>query len=269
MSEIEVDQLVVCLVEPSHVQCRIITDYLESLGITDIQECSTGKDALSIISVQKPDLVISAMYLSDMTGTDLVYTIREDRSLDDTAFALLSSETQISLLEPIRQAGAIAIVPKPCGKEDIEEALRSTIEYFSEHDLETDAEVDVDSIKVLSVDDSKFSRKYVYRVLEGMGIQNVDEAEDGRGAVELLDSNFYDLVITDFNMPGLRGDELVRYIREESTQPSIPILMLTSEQSPEKLAKISSISSNGVSAISDKPFNPAHIRSLVEHLLTE
>jgi two-component system chemotaxis response regulator CheY len=60
----------------------------------------------------------------------LLYTLREDEEYDK-AFMLISSETNLSSLEPIRQAGAIAILPKPFTAEELQIALSATVDYLN------------------------------------------------------------------------------------------------------------------------------------------
>ena len=74
-----------------------------------------------------------------------------------------------------------------------------------------------------------------------------------------------DLVVTDYNMPEMDGRQLVEYIRQQSWQRSVPILMVTSEQSFSRLAAVEEA---GVSGICDKPFEPGTIRRLLQRILS-
>jgi len=80
-----------------------------------------------------------------------------------------------------------------------------------------------------------------------------------------LANNFFDLVVTDYNMPEMDGKELTEYIRNHSQQASIPILMVTSEASHSHLA---GVKQSGVSAMCDKPFEPSMVKSLIRSILT-
>jgi len=73
-----------------------------------------------------------------------------------------------------------------------------------------------------------------------------------------------DLVITDYNMPEMDGKGLVDFIRQQSWQASVPILMVTSEADMGRLAAIESA---GVSGICDKPFEAHVVRELLGRLL--
>jgi two-component system chemotaxis response regulator CheY len=179
------------------------------------------------------------------------------------AFLLISSETNINYLEPIRQAGAIAILPKPFTSNDLDIALSSTLDYLNPQKLELNY-LDIEDIKVLAVDDSPTSLKYITKILNDLGIDQITLATNGQQAFELFNSHAFDLVVTDFNMPEMDGLQLTSSIRAESVQKSVPILMLTSEQNKSRLAAVKKA---GVSAILDKPFEPATMRKLISQLL--
>jgi len=260
---IAISDLLVMLVEPSSTQQRIVKQRLAELGIDDSIVVDSGAEALKEMLNQQPDLVISALYLPDMTGTDLVYTMREDASLQDTAFVLVSSETRIRYLDPIRQAGALAILPKPFTHEELKMAISATLDFLAPDSLQL-ANYDPESVDVLIVDDSALSRKHIRRVLSSMGMEKFTEALDGEEALSLMQEHYFDLVVTDYNMPNMDGKELIDQIRNSNVQPSIPVLMVTSEQNKNRLAAIQQA---GVSAICDKPFEPGTIKELIEQIL--
>jgi len=263
MTEKEFVDLQVFLVEPSHTQQHIIKQFLFDLGISSITFIESGKETLDLLKHSSPDLIMSSMYLPDMTGADLVHEIRNDSDSYDMAFLLISSETNIKHLDPIRQAGAIAILPKPFTSSDLDVALSSTLDYLNPQQVELD-HLDIEDINVLIVDDSPTSLKYIDKILRGIGIDQITQATNGQKAYDLINAQFFDLIVTDFNMPEMDGLELTNTIRSESNQKSIPILMLTSEQNESRLAAVKKA---GVSAILDKPFEPASIRKLISQLL--
>jgi two-component system chemotaxis response regulator CheY len=120
-------------------------------------------------------------------------------------------------------------------------------------------------MRVLIVDDSLASRHHLRRLLEELGIERITEAVDGKQAVALLADTMFDLVITDYNMPEMDGRELTEYIRTQSWQAEVPVLMVTSEQNMGRLAAVERA---GVSAICDKPFEAGNIRRLISDALT-
>lgn len=259
----QLSTLNVYLVEPSHTQQIIIGQFLTDAGIYDVKYIASGHEALDALSHALPDLIISSMYLPDMTGVDLVHAIRKHSSSYEMAFLLISSETNIKYLEPIRQAGAIAILPKPFTQLELNTALSSTIDYL--HPQKANLEhFDIADLQVLIVDDSELSRKYISRILSDVGIENISLANDGKQALDMFNRHYFDLIVTDFNMPEMDGLQLVKHIRASEEHRNIPILMVTSEQNQNRLAAVEKA---GVSAVLDKPFEPGSIRNLIVRLL--
>lgn len=259
------NELSVLMVEPSNTQAKIITNELKDAGIDHIEYVTTGNDAYQHMKQKHCDLTISAMYLSDMSCIDLVHKIRSDEDLMDIAYILISSETHKEMLEPVRQAGVTALLPKPFEASQFRKALYNSLDY-----LEPDAihleNVIVEDLEVLIVDDSAFSRKQIRRVLTEMGIERFTEADNGASAIPLIESKFFDLIVTDYHMPDVDGQALTDYIRNESNQKSVPLLMVTSEGDQSVLT---TVQQSGVSAICNKPFEVNGVRSAIERLLAE
>lgn len=260
----QLQQLDILLIEPSSTQHRIIQDWLQELGITRIQWVQGLRDALDIMSGPIPDLVISAMHLPDGTGTELVQQMRESEPLQETAFILISSETQIRYLEPLRQAGVIAILPKPFTRHQLNTCLSATLDYLEPSEIET-SHFTADELRILLVDDLGSARKFMRQLLQRMGVEQIEEAENGKQAQSVIDQQFFDLIITDYNMPEMDGQELLDYIRQHSSQPGVPVLMVTSHPDQQRIA---ALQQSGVSAVFDKPFNVDSLRTVMQNVLS-
>lgn len=263
-SKLSITDLAITVIEPSSTQWHFIQKQFERMGVTRTECFKNGQDALNDMHKFQPDLVISSMHLPDMTGTELVQSMREDPSLEAIPFMLISSEESDIYLEPIRQAGVIAILPKPFKPYDLKRALYSTLEFI-EPDKEALEDINIDELDVLVVDDSRTARKHICRVLNNLGIEKITQAVNGREAVEILENHIFDLIVTDYNMPEMDGQELARYVRSNSQQRSIPILMVTSEANHSHL---SGVKQAGVSAMCDKPFEPGEVRDLIRNILS-
>lgn len=263
MEKLAIEDLHICVIEPSSTQAKIIGQVLKDLKVKHVDVFSTGLDAIDNLEGRCPDLVISAMYLPDMTGTDIVLSMRDNVKLEAVPFMLISSENSFTMLEPIRQAGVIAILPKPFDPADLKKALYSTLEYINPDIAELEA-VELAELDVLVVDDSPLARKHIIRVLQNIGITTIEQAKNGKEAIKKINEHFFDLVVTDYNMPEMDGELLVRYIREQSQQASIPIIMVTSEGSKQRLAAVQQA---GVSGICDKPFETGTVKQLIMRVL--
>ena len=84
-------------------------------------------------------------------------------------------------------------------------------------------------LRVLVVDDSRSMRRIVRRFLENNGVKTIAEARHGRSAMEEIQSETPDLIISDLNMPVMNGMELLTAVRSEHAFHAIPFIMLTVE----------------------------------------
>ncbi len=107
------------------------------------------------------------------------------------------------------------------------------------------------STTVLVADDSGTMRKIIIRSLNSVGIKSILEAADGTQAVALFKPGEFDLVLTDWNMPGKTGLEVTRDIR--AMDAKVPIIMITTEA--EKRRVVEAIEA-GVTDYLVKPFTP-------------
>jgi len=257
------DELKILMVEPSLAQQHHIERCLHGLGIKHIQSVNCGAVAMQTLAEMSPDLVISAMHLPDMTGTDLILKIRTGNVCRNVPYMLISSETHYRYLEPIRQAGVISTLPKPFSREQLAKAIYAVLDYIDPDELAV-ADRDLEEIKVLLVDDSETSRRHIRLLLSRMGVEQVVEVDNGPAALNEIEHDFFDLIVTDYHMPEMNGKELIECIRHDSKQSSVPILMVSGEHDQQRLAAVRQA---GVSAICDKPFEPTQIKSLIERII--
>lgn len=126
---------------------------------------------------------------------------------------------------------------------------------------------DIVDVRVLVVDDSLMARKHIVRVLQGMGLKKIEEAENGSQALTLVKDQEFDLIVTDYNMPEMDGRELSEFIRYNPSTAHIPIIMVTSESinSPH----MANIQQTGVNALCDKPFEPEEVKRMLIALLAD
>jgi len=263
MSSIQPSDLSILLVEPSDTQSKIIINRLKKQNVSEVTVAKGYQEAKEIINRHHYDLIASAMYFEDGTALDLLKDVKCSKSNHESAFMLVSSEYKRENLEEFKQSGVVAILPKPFTCDNLHAALNNTIDLLSADEMELQY-FDVHEIRVLLVDDSMLARNHIRRVLNNLGLLKVTEAVDGKQAIDLLHDNMFDLIVTDFNMPEVDGRELTKYVREQSQQSHIPILMVTSESKDTHLANIEQ---DGVNALCDKPFEPQTVKQILFKLL--
>jgi two-component system chemotaxis response regulator CheY len=256
------EDLHLLLVEASNAQAQLVLRMLAELGVNRVEHYTQAGEALAAMRKARPDAVISSLYLPDMQGTDLVRAMRDEEDLERLPFVLISSETRPQVLEPVRQSGACCIVTKPFTRDQLARALHAVIDLLTPPEALELAEME--TLRVLLVDDSALSRRHIRHMLEEMGIEHILEADNGKAALAHLADTMVDLVLTDYNMPEMDGRTLVEYIRNQSWQASAPILMITSEHDENRLAAVEKA---GVSAICDKSFGVGDLRKIIANAL--
>jgi two-component system, chemotaxis family, chemotaxis protein CheY len=119
--------------------------------------------------------------------------------------------------------------------------------------------------KVLIIDDSITMRQMVAFTLEKAG-HEVHSAESGLAALKITDKERFDLFITDLNMPGMNGLELIKELRMRQASRSKPILVLTTEADAEKKAAGRAAGATGWIV---KPFDPNALLAVLPRVLNQ
>ena len=120
-------------------------------------------------------------------------------------------------------------------------------------------------LRVLVVDDSKVMRGIIRKMLAAKGTE-VLEAVDGKDALGLLASETVSCIISDWNMPRMKGIDLLRRVRGDSSLADTPFIMLTAESLSTNLAEANAA---GVSAYLTKPFTADTLWQVVAKALAQ
>jgi len=121
-------------------------------------------------------------------------------------------------------------------------------------------------MKFLVVDDFATMRRIVRNLLKESGYGNVDEAEDGSMALQMLKQGKYDFVISDINMPNMNGFEMLRQIRAQPSLKELPVLMVTAEAKKEDIINAAQIGASGYIV---KPFTKATLEEKLVKIISK
>ncbi len=119
------------------------------------------------------------------------------------------------------------------------------------------------NMKVLVVDDFSTMRRIVKNLLRDLGFTNIQEADDGSTALPMLKEGDFDFVVTDWNMPGMQGIDLLKAIRADSNLAHIPVLMVTAEAKKEQIVMAAQAGVNGYIV---KPFTAATLKTKLDKI---
>tara|TARA_R110001592_G_scaffold2519_1_gene14727 strand:+ start:2990 stop:3361 length:372 start_codon:yes stop_codon:yes gene_type:complete len=118
-------------------------------------------------------------------------------------------------------------------------------------------------MKVLVVDDFSTMRRIVKNLLRDLGFTNIQEADDGSTALPMLQNGNFDFVVTDWNMPGMQGIDLLKAIRADSSLAHIPVLLITAEAKKEQIVMAAQAGVNGYIV---KPFTAATLKTKLDKI---
>jgi two-component system, chemotaxis family, chemotaxis protein CheY len=119
------------------------------------------------------------------------------------------------------------------------------------------------NMKILIVDDFSTMRRIIKNLLRDLGLNNTQEADDGSTALPMLQKGEFDFVVTDWNMPGMQGIDLLKAIRADENLKHIPVLMVTAEAKREQIIAAAQAGVNGYVV---KPFTAATLKEKLDKI---
>lgn len=118
-------------------------------------------------------------------------------------------------------------------------------------------------MKILIVDDFSTMRRIIKNLLRDLGFSNTSEADDGQTALPMLQNGNFDFLVTDWNMPGMTGIELLKAVRADARLKDMPILMVTAEAKRDQIVEAAQAGVNGYVV---KPFTAAVLKEKIEKI---
>ena len=119
-------------------------------------------------------------------------------------------------------------------------------------------------MKILVVDDSPTMRRIVVGQLKQTGYSDIAEAEDGVQALQMLEADPFDLLLTDWNMPHMNGLELIVEVRQREALKELPIVVVTTRNSK---GDIVAAMREGANNFIVKPFSPKILAEKINKVL--
>jgi two-component system chemotaxis response regulator CheY len=122
------------------------------------------------------------------------------------------------------------------------------------------------SYNILIVDDSKTIRSVIKKTLDiaDVPVGDLYEAENGKEALDVMNSNWIDLIFADINMPVMTGIEMIKKMSEDNTLDKTPVIIVTTDGSKTRIDELLEL---GVKAYLRKPINPEELRNIVKEVM--
>ena len=121
-----------------------------------------------------------------------------------------------------------------------------------------------DNLRVMVVDDMSVSRALISQSLEEIGIRHFATEADSSAVLGKLAASPVHLVISDMNMPGLSGLDLLEALRRNTATQKIGFILITGTPSPEVMKRGQEL---GLNNLIRKPFTPASVKSAIERVV--
>jgi len=119
------------------------------------------------------------------------------------------------------------------------------------------------NMKILIVDDFSTMRRIIKNLLRDLGFTNTHEADDGMTGLPMLQNGNFDFLITDWNMPGMTGIDLLKSLRADAKLKNLPVLMVTAEAKRDQIIEAAQAGVNGYVV---KPFTAAVLKEKIEKI---
>jgi two-component system, chemotaxis family, chemotaxis protein CheY len=119
------------------------------------------------------------------------------------------------------------------------------------------------NMKILIVDDFSTMRRIIKNLLRDLGFTNTSEADDGLTALPMLQGGKYDFLVTDWNMPGMQGIDLLKAVRADTELASLPVLMVTAESKKDQIVEAAQAGVNGYVV---KPFTATTLKEKIDKI---
>ncbi len=118
-------------------------------------------------------------------------------------------------------------------------------------------------MKILIVDDFSTMRRIIKNLLRNLGFNNTREADDGNTALPMLKNGDIDFLVTDWNMPGMTGIDLLKAVRADEKLAALPVLMVTAESNREQIIEAAQAGVNGYIV---KPFAAVTLKEKIDKI---
>jgi two-component system chemotaxis response regulator CheY len=118
-------------------------------------------------------------------------------------------------------------------------------------------------MKILIVDGFSTMRRIIRNLLRDLGFNNIQETDDGSTALPMLQNGNVDFLVTDWNMPGMKGIDLLKAVRANEKLAALPVLMVTAESNREQIIEAAQAGVNGYIV---KPFTAVTLKEKIDKI---
>lgn len=250
----------VLVVDDNKVSCEILSEMLHNFHLdVDIEfSGATALMALETAAEQPYDIVLMDWRMPEMSGDEAIRNLRHNSAIEQPKVIVITAYGREDIISQAEQVGVDGFLVKPVspstlldtlltalGREPLMNKKRSTAGISS-----SVSQYDFSGKRLLLVEDNEINREFASEFLRSENIE-VEEAVDGREAVEMVMQQEYDAVLMDIHMPVMDGLEAARQIRALASSTgdkrfsSLPIIAMTALAMAHDMEKSTAAGMNG------------------------
>lgn len=216
MSESESRSLKVMVVDDSKLSRRVVTSEIEKLDKVELSTHEDPTDALSVIEEFMPDVIVSDMEMPNMTGLEFCRKIRANEKFAKTPFLIISGIVDVEFQAKAMDVGVDKAIAKGFKTNEVKMIVeRYAREIIGGGDM-----------AILVADDSRFNRNLMVHMVDKLDVR-VFQAENAAEGQKVLESHPIDLILMDHEMPGLKGVEWCKQLKEDENFQHVSVISVS------------------------------------------
>ena len=269
----------ICICDDDAVTGALLTLDLRAAGFQTVEAVSSAAEAVALFADSAPALLLLDLNMPDGGGLGLLRWLADEGRLERTRVVMLTGEDDLHYIALAKRLGASGYLVKPVDTAQLAERIGrllrdGQVKWLDDLTTLTAGPAQAQAqaggaapapqgdrrLQLLSVEDDPCNQELVSLFLTGETYA-VDTVQTGPDALAAAAAKRYDLMLLDLRLPGLDGVEVVRRLRAgEPARRRLPILALTADVTPRRLAEVLSA---GADAYLAKPFTSAELRAAV------
>lgn len=274
-------RLIFLVVDDQDLMRAVTVNQLRTMGCDRVHAARNGAEALRVLRMNKVDVVLADWNMPGMSGLELLRAVRADPKLARLPFLMITAEADRQRIDEVIDAGVSSLLVKPFNTISLEARLHKILAHAKRtlplvsavqqplpgasapEERTHGADMALPPTRILVVDDYPVSLQLLAHLFKDE--HEVQTASDGASALALCAAKpAPDLVLMDVMMPEMDGFEVVRRMREQPDQASIPVIFVTDLTEDE--ARIKGLELGAVDFLA-KTADPKLLRSRVRNFI--
>jgi signal transduction histidine kinase/CheY-like chemotaxis protein len=225
--EADFDNINAMIIDDNNTNQFVISSYLNGWNIKNAS-ITNSQQALEVFDPNVHNLLIIDYHMPHLDGISLFHKLKSRFNLSNVKSILISSDSYLSKKQVIEVDGFSSCFYKPVKPSDLYNEIMKVFDFKSKTELKSKKTLDsfknAKEIEILLAEDNIMNQKVSYNIFKKLGFE-IDIAENGRVALDMVLKKKYDLIFMDYQMPILNGIEVTEAIRK--WEIDTPIIAMT------------------------------------------